>query len=55
MFPTRTIDPLTPTLPAMNDFSGPEFFEHEHDHEAELEHDPTSPVFLDDLTDIEDD
>jgi hypothetical protein len=30
----------------------PEFFENEN--ESELERDPTSPVFLDDLTDIED-
>lgn len=44
---------VLPTLPAMNTFSGPEFFE--HDHESEFEQDPTSPVFLDDLTDLEDD
>jgi hypothetical protein len=35
----------------MNDTT-PEFFENEN--ESELEHDPTSPVFLDDLTDLDD-
>lgn len=31
---------------------GPEFFEHENEDEFEV--DPTSPVFMDDLTDIDD-
>lgn len=44
-----------PTLRFMNISSGPEFFEHEHEHENEFEADPTSPVFTDDLTDLEDD
>lgn len=34
----------------VNDARGPEFFEHEEDHEVDL----TSPVFLDDLTDLDD-
>jgi hypothetical protein len=35
----------------MNDMT-PEYFENEE--EPELERDPTSPVFLDDLTDLDD-
>jgi hypothetical protein len=34
----------------INDAHGPEFFEHEEDHDVDL----TSPVFLDDLDDEED-
>jgi hypothetical protein len=49
------VGPHAHTLPVMNALSGPEFFEHEHDHESEFEQDPTSPVFLDDLTDTEGD
>ena len=41
-----------PNLPYMNDMP-PEFFEHEE--ETEFERDPTSPVFTDDLTDLDDD
>lgn len=44
---------FVPTLRFMNISSGPEFFEHEN--ENEFEADPTSPVFTDDLTDLEDD
>ncbi len=35
----------------MNDMT-PEYFENEE--EPEIERDPTSPVFLDDLTDLDD-
>jgi hypothetical protein len=40
------------TILIMNDMP-PEYFEHED--ETEFDRDPTSPVFTDDLTDLDDD